>query len=419
MSNDVIKLVFMKKVSVLYISYDGLTDPLGQSQILPYLVKLSKLNYEITILSTEKEDKFLKINEVIKKICDSAEINWEWVKYTKTPPVFSTIKDIIQLKKKAVYLNKRHNFGIIHCRSYISALVGLNMKRNFGLKFLFDMRGFWADERIDGGIWNTKLLPFKVIYKFFKNKEREYLTESDHIISLTYNGKNEMRSWDYLRDKKDNITVIPCCADLDHFDFRKNIFELSYKLDLGIKEGAFVLCYLGSVGTWYMQDEMLAYFKVQLNSIPNSVFLWITKDDSSLILKEAEKLGFADKIIIKSSERIDLPRLLSICDASIFFIKPFFSKKASSPTKQAELLGMGIPLICNSNVGDTKEILEKEHVGLVVCDFNKAAYQNIVDSLSDITKIDKEHLRNVAIKHFSLKEGVNKYNEVYKGLINN
>ena len=102
-----------------------------------------------------------------------------------------------------------------------------------------------------------------------------------------------------------------------------------------------------------------------------------------------------------------------------FFIKPFFSKKASSPTKQAELLGMGIPFICNSNVGDTKESLEKENVGLVVCDFNKAAYQNIVDSLSDITKIDKEHLRNVAIKHFSLKEGVNKYNEVYKGLINN
>ena len=228
-----------------------------------------------------------------------------------------------------------------------------------------------------------------------------------------------MRSWDYLRDKKDNITVIPCCADLDHFDFRKNIFELSYKLDLGIKEGAFVLCYLGSVGTWYMQDEMLAYFKVQLNSIPNSVFLWITKDDSSVILKEAEKLGVADKIIVKSSERIDLPRLLSICDASIFFIKPLFSKKASSPTKQAELLGMGIPLICNSNVGDTKEILEKERVGLVVSDFNKAEYQNIVDSLSDIAKIDREHLRNVAIKHFSLKEGVNKYDEVYKVLVNN
>ena len=151
--------------------------------------------------------------------------------------------------------------------------------------------------------------------------------------------------------------------------------------------------------------------------MPNSVFLWITKDDPSLIIQAAEKLGIADKMVIKPSERSGLPKLISICDASIFFIKPLFSKKASSPTKQAELLGMGIPLICNSNVGDTNEILEKENVGLVTADFTEAGYQNIVESLPDMVKIDKHHLRNVAIKHFSLKEGVKKYAEVYKGLV--
>lgn len=395
-----------------------MTDPLGQAQILPYLINLSKLNYEITILSTEKEDNFLKSNEYVKKMCDSEGIKWEWVKYTKSPPVLSTIKDFIRLKNKAINLHKKKKFSIVHCRSYISALVGLNMKRKFGTKFLFDMRGFWADERVDGQIWNIKSVPFKIIYDFFKNKERSFLLEADNVISLTYNGKNEIRSWDYMKGRKDNINVIPCCADLDHFDFQKNPFNVQYKRNLGIHEDTFVLCYLGSVGTWYMQNEMLAYFKVQLNSIPNSVFLWITKDDPSLILNEAEKLGFVEKIIVKPSERSELPKLLSICDASIFFIKPLFSKKASSPTKQAELLGMGIPIICNSNVGDTKEILEKENVGLVIADFTQSGYQIIVDGLPELTKIDKHHLRNVAVKHFSLKEGVNKYNEVYKGLIN-
>ena len=147
----------MKKNRVLYISYDGLTDPLGQAQILPYLINLSKLNYEITILSTEKEDNFLKSNECVKKTCDSAGIRWEWIKYTKSPPVLSTISDVVRLRSRAVNLNKKTEFTIVHCRSYISALVGLYMKRKFGTKFLFDMRGFWADERVDGQIWNIKM----------------------------------------------------------------------------------------------------------------------------------------------------------------------------------------------------------------------------------------------------------------------
>ena len=417
MSKGVSKFKPMGKNRILFISYDGLTDPLGQSQVLPYLIHLNRLNYEIHILSTEKNENFLNNKKVIESIVDKENLKWFYIEYTKTPPIFSTIKDVRSLNRRVRKLHKQYNYSFLHCRSYISALVGLSMKRKFGLKFLFDMRGFWADERIDGGIWNPKLLPFKMIYNFFKKKEKQYLLEADHVISLTYNGKNEMRSWDFLKNKNDNISVIPCCADLEHFDFQKNPIDIDTKRELGIKDDAFVLCYLGSVGTWYMQDEMLDYFKVQLKSMPNSVFLWITKDDSLLIIEAAEKLGIADKMVIKPSERSDLPKIISICDASIFFIKPLFSKKASSPTKQAELLGMGIPLICNSNVGDTNEILEKENVGLVTADFTEAGYQNIVDGLPDMAKIDKHHLRNVAIKHFSLKEGVKKYDEVYKGLV--
>ena len=39
---------------ILYLTYDGLTDPLGQSQVLPYLIELSK-NNEIHIISCEKK----------------------------------------------------------------------------------------------------------------------------------------------------------------------------------------------------------------------------------------------------------------------------------------------------------------------------------------------------------------------------
>lgn len=44
----------LRKKEVLYITYDGLLEPIGQSQILKYVVHLSS-QHDFTILSLEKE----------------------------------------------------------------------------------------------------------------------------------------------------------------------------------------------------------------------------------------------------------------------------------------------------------------------------------------------------------------------------
>ena len=404
-------------MKILYVSYDGLTDPLGQSQVLPYLVQLRKLNYEITILSTEKKNNFLKNKSTIDLICENAGITWEFVFYTKSPPILSTIRDVNSLKKKAKELHKRTGFSIVHCRSYIAALIGMYSKRKFKTKFLFDMRGFWADERVDGGIWNLNNLVFKLVYNYFKKKEKAYFLSADAAVSLTYNGKREIISWDYMKDVNYEISVIPCCADLNYFNYQKNIENLDVKNELGISVDNKVICYLGSTGTWYMIDEMLDYFKVHLEKYPNTTFLWVTKDNPVEILQKSKERGIDSKIVIKGGERKELPQLLSVCDASIFFIKPLYSKKASSPTKMAELLGMGIPLICNTGVGDTDEIVKKENVGLVAQEFTERSYRELVESFDNLLSIPKIQLRSVAQKYFSLEIGVKQYAEIYKKIL--
>ncbi|TAG85785.1 MAG: glycosyltransferase, partial [Bacteroidetes bacterium] len=62
-------------MQILFISYDGMTDTLGQSQVLPYLVGLSKLGYLITILSAEKKKNFEKRKDIIQKITTEANID--------------------------------------------------------------------------------------------------------------------------------------------------------------------------------------------------------------------------------------------------------------------------------------------------------------------------------------------------------
>ena len=47
-------------MNVLFISYDGMTDPLGGSQVIPYLRGLAAHGHSITIVSAEKPERRLK-----------------------------------------------------------------------------------------------------------------------------------------------------------------------------------------------------------------------------------------------------------------------------------------------------------------------------------------------------------------------
>lgn len=406
------------KDKILYISYDGMTDPLGQSQVLPYLTKLSK-KFDIHLLSTEKEENYDKNKNVIADICQEFGITWHTINYTKKPPVLSTIKDILTLRKRALKLHKEHNFDILHCRSYISSLIGLEFQRKFKSGFLFDMRGFWADERVDGKIWNLDNKILKRVYDYFKRKEIEFLENADYVISLTEAGKKEISSWNQLKRKPD-IEVIPCCADLDFFtpDNINIKLQQEFKTKLNIQNGDFVISYLGSVGTWYMLDEMLDFFKVLKSERENSKFLFITKDPADSILNKVFEKGInKDDIIIQPCERKDLPSLVSISDLSIFFILPVFSKKASSPTKQAELFGLGIPVLCNDNVGDTGPIVRENNAGMVIDQFNESTYLNAINSIDSLNNISTQHLRQVANSYASLKIGVERYEKVYRDIL--
>jgi glycosyltransferase involved in cell wall biosynthesis len=184
------------------------------------------------------------------------------------------------MRKLAFKLNETYRFSIVHCRSYLSAIVGLVMKKKFKTKFLFDMRGFWADERIDGKIWSLANPVFKVVYNFFKRKEKQFFLESDYVISLTQNGKDEICSWNGFNQLESKIQVIPCCADLTKFDPTQitDSKKIELQQNLKIEPNQFVLGYVGSIGTWYMLDEMLDFFKIQKLKNEKLHFLFLTKD---------------------------------------------------------------------------------------------------------------------------------------------
>jgi len=98
----------MDKTKVLYLSYDGMTDSLGKSQVLPYLIGLSAKGFDITLISFEKENRFEKFKTQIEDLTKKANINWIPLSYTSKPPVLSTLWDVYRLKKliKKLYHGK-------------------------------------------------------------------------------------------------------------------------------------------------------------------------------------------------------------------------------------------------------------------------------------------------------------------------
>ncbi len=403
--------------SVLYLSYDGMTDPLGQSQVLPYIIGLSKKGFRFHLISFEKRDRFSKFKDEIQVLCDKNDISWHPKIYTKKPPLLSTLYDVWRMRNLSFKLHKTHHFSIVHCRSYLSAMVGLAMKKKFKSKFLFDMRGFWADERVDGKIWNLKNPIFNLVYRFFKKKESKFFLEADHVISLTYAGKEEIISWNGLEHLNNKIEVIPCCADLTLFDPTQIDTKKreSYAKDLAISPTDFVLGYVGSIGTWYMLDEMLSYFRYQLSQKPNSIFLIVTGEDPSTIFSKASELGIKETAIrVISVLHKEVATCISLFTASIFFIKPTFSKKASSPTKQGELMAMGIPIICNAGVGDTAKVVNDYQAGYAINGFETSDYEKID---LDFPNFNKTNCQYGAKEFYSLEQGITRYNSVYTKLI--
>jgi len=387
---------------VLYLSYDGLTDPLGQSQILPYLLGLSEqYGYKFSIVSAEKNENFTARKTLVQEQIQNLPICWRPVPYTKKPPVLSTLWDLWKIHQQAEKILRQNPFQLIHARSYLSALVALHFKQKYKAPFIFDMRGFWADERLDGGLWNLKNPLYRQIYHFFKQKEKIFLQEASYTISLTHNAKQEI--WQWKGFEQTPIEVIPCCVDTEVFCPQTQI----------PKNKELTMSYLGSIGTWYLLDEMLVFYKELLKVYPKAIFSFITTENPDFILQKAQSFSLPTaQIQIRKADRKQVPLFLAESHFSVFFIKEAYSKKASSATKMAEILAMGIPIITN-DIGDHQFLAQKYNFGKILKNLDTQAMQEAIASIPNLLQISPQSLRAIAQEYFDLQKGVDLYKNVY------
>jgi glycosyltransferase involved in cell wall biosynthesis len=401
---------------ILFISYDGMTDPLGQSQVIPYLAGLTKYGYEFTILSCDKPHLYRQNKAYVQEQIKPFPIRWISIPYHKSPAVLSSIFDLYNLKKYAARLHKKIHFDLVHTRPGIPTLVALWMKKKYGIKFLNDVRGFWADERVDGGMWKLKNPVYRKVYNFFKSHEHECLEQADYNTCLTYRAKHEIHSWKNISRQPIPIEVIPCSVDLELFSQAQINLRIKeqFAKELNIKESDVIITYLGSIGGWYLTAEMMRCCKIISDKIPHARFLFISPHRHEIILNTAKRFSIpAERIIVKHAKRHEIPTLLSFSSYALFFIKSCYSKISSSPTKHGEIMAMGIPLITNKGVGDVADIVKKYNAGIVLSELNDTSYNHAAD-LIKYKNFDRDEIRKGAVEFYNLDSAIEKYLKVYE-----
>jgi len=266
---------------------------------------------------------------------------------------------------------------------------------------LYDMRAFWPDERVDGKLWPAGGRLFRIA----KSLQRKLLLSADHVVVLTAAGEREVRTFDYLAGKTPPITRIPTCADLDRFTIQGPP-----------QRDPFVLGYVGSLGTWYMLEEMLRCFVALQRRVPDARLLFVNRGEHAMIRERANAAGIPDASLeIVSATHSEVPALVARMSAAMAVIMPSYSKTASSPTKLAEYLGCGVPCLGNVDVGDVGDILESNRVGVALPGFSETEIEAGVERLLALTMEPdiQQRCRAAAVELFSLNGGVEAYDRIY------
>jgi glycosyltransferase involved in cell wall biosynthesis len=295
---------------------------------------------------------------------------------------------------------------LIHARSYIPAVVALLVSRLTGVPFIFDMRALWPEELITA----KRLRRGSLLHKAIVTAERACLRYAGAVVSLTHAAAEYLQNTYPNELAKQTLVVIPTCADLDRFVPAKE------------RPSQRVIGCLGTVlSGWFRLDWLAAFMNAAAQRDPQLRFQITTRDDPEQV--RAAIGGDTDlqsRLEIAPSPSEHVHEVLQGQLASVmFYAGGEISELGRSPTRMAEILGCGLPVVANEGVGDVAQIIREHRVGVLVTGPSQAEMNSAWDELEQLLN-DPElaiRCRRAAEEVFSLEAGTAAYLELYRKIL--
>lgn len=395
----------MSNADLVYLTRNGLLEPLGQSQVWAYLRGLSR-GYRITLITREKAEDWADADAVarLRAECDALGIDWRPGLFRSRPRFIASALDLVSMTYEVWRAARDGRAKLVHARSYIPAAVAWVVWRTTGVPFIFDMRALWPEELITAG----RLRRGSWLHRRIVGVERACLRDAAGVVSLTEAALEHLQETYPEEMSGQRVAVIPTCADLDRFMPRT-------------KTPSYARVY-GCIGTvlsgWFRLDWLAAFIAAAAARDEAARFDIVTRDDAQKVRDALDPDGeLGARLTIGPRNPADMPEAVTGHDVSIMFFTDGLSKLGSSPTRMAEVLGTGIPVVANAGVGDVARNVQNHDVGVLATgpDTMSQTLEELDRLLADPTL--PARCRAAAERVFSLKAGTQSYRALYATIL--
>jgi glycosyltransferase involved in cell wall biosynthesis len=396
----------MAKIPTLYLTRNGLLEPLGQSQVFSYLRGLS-LGYQITLITYEKPSDWANTERVkqMQSSCKQLDIRWLPQRFHAQPKLIAPALSMLRMVWLLVREVRKQQVKLIHARSYIPAAVAMCVGRLLGVPFIFDMRALWPEELITAG----RLRRGSLLHRAMVHAERSCLQHAAAVVSLTQAAAYYLKR-EYANELSgQKILVIPTCADLNRF------------VPALHKPPQRVIGCLGTVlSGWFRIDWLSAFLSAAAKQDPSIRFELTTLDNPEQVrLALGDEADLQERLHIAACASEQVHEVLQRQVASVMFFTQGVGKLGSSPTRMAEILGCGLPVVANEGVGDVADIIRQYRVGVLVAENTPAHMSAAWDELQHLL-LEPDlaiRCREAAEAVFSLDIGTKAYLKLYDDVL--
>lgn len=403
---------------ILYITVDGLLEPLGRSQVLRYIEKLGERGWEFAVLSLERSSDLEDVERVgeLEEELRRRGVDWIRLEYQQGG-ARQAAANIVNATVAALDYAASVELTMIHARSYVSGMVAAVLEVLLGVPYLFDIRGYWIDEKLDEGRWFTN----PAIHKFARLVERALYRRSAGVVSLATPAAEDIRNGRFGAWNRP-LDVIPTCVDPDEFVNGSPVAGCVPADVVRALADRLVVGYIGSINSSYQVREGFELFRGVLAEDPRARLLCLTGQVGKLV-EMLDEVGIPEHArIVRRVPHEDVAMWLRLVDWGLLLLYAPFSKRASMPTKLGEFFATGVrPIVYGCN-DDVRDWAEASGTGIVLRDTTPASLRAAAREIVRLGKSDRAapdllRARDITMSHFSLQRGVERYDRLYRAVL--
>jgi glycosyltransferase involved in cell wall biosynthesis len=388
------------KVKYIYISNLGYDGTVFITQVLDWLHLYNEnevlfdlyVSYPVQLI---KNPDYLRAQKKIIK--DHTGLLKGFLYLFPSRGVFATMNSLILLVNLFRELLKNDKV-VIFSRAFLGKEINL-LKRIFPQKifYIYDCRAASAEEKLydlkkGKNYSNNKFEILAHVYQL----ERETLKQADKVFCVSNVLKN------YLIDTYDTdgskFLIYPCLADEKKFFLNENIRNI-FREKLGFKKYETVILYAGGFNMkWHISEFILDFYNLVAANSGDFKFLFLSSDLDSIKNHLESYPILKNRCTFLKVKNEEVNNYLNAADFGVLFREDTIMNNVASPTKFAEYVMAGLPVLISENVGDFSNIVDENKLGILV---RNSEMRKMSDF--DLKKLDKVNYDRKLISEFGLK----------------